>query len=162
MSKHLLEMLKDKGYERYSCSITFPKQNLEVKNHNKKILSDKEKYSVVFVEGNETEGKFYYKDKFRDFSTMRPDGIDYRYVKDLDFENEIVWGLNELGKPPTLKYPRPNVVRKKTINGISHTQNGVNDNEINDLLSRYPHEKILEAILSQKEILVYNDDKIEL
>jgi len=39
------------------------------------------------------------------FSTMLSGWIDYRYLK--DGEHEIIFGLSEREKPPTLCYPRP-------------------------------------------------------
>jgi hypothetical protein len=66
-----------------------------------------------------------------DFSTMRDGGLAIFYVKDNDFDNPIIWGLHEFGKPPTLIKPRP-----------KH----LSDNEMNRMLANQNHYEIFELI----------------
>jgi hypothetical protein len=43
------------------------------------------------------------------FWTMIVGGIDIRFVKGEDFENQIIWGVREHSKLPTLIHPRPKI-----------------------------------------------------
>lgn len=43
------------------------------------------------------------------FSSIQEGHLDYRYVKDEDFSKQIIFGLVEMHKPPTLSYPRPQI-----------------------------------------------------
>lgn len=38
------------------------------------------------------------------YSTMTPGGLDYRYLLN---DHEIIYGLDERGKPPTIVWPNP-------------------------------------------------------
>lgn len=106
--KHLLEIIKENGYEPWQYSFTFPNQNANAKEQNRYILENKEKYNVIFIEGNEKKGSFYFKNRLNstDFSTMRVGGLATFFVKDNDFDNPIIWGLQEAEKPPTLIKPK--------------------------------------------------------
>lgn len=46
------------------------------------------------------------------FSTMVTGWLDYRYLKG---DHEIIFGLNEKDKPPTLIYPRPKNVKEDDV-----------------------------------------------
>ncbi len=48
-----------------------------------------------------------------EFNTQKRGGTDIRFVKDDDFDNEIIIGLNEVGKPPLIIYPRPMTMKVK-------------------------------------------------
>lgn len=63
------------------------------------------------------------------FSTMVPGRISNIWVKD---GKEVVFGLNEKGKPPTLCYPRPKGIRR--------------DDEMNKLLKELEPEEIFKMI----------------
>ena len=52
-----------------------------------------------------------------DYSSMVSGGLDYRFVKD---NKEVVFGLHEQHKPPTLIHPRPK---------------GISDDEMNRMLT---------------------------
>ena len=61
-------------------------------------------YRKVFV-----NKKFEYQLSTYDyFTTVMGGGLDIRFLKD---GKEIVWGLSENGKPPTLISPRPNGIK---------------------------------------------------
>lgn len=47
--------------------------------------------------------------KHLDYSTMRVNGIASIYEDNKG--RQIIWGLHEYKKPPTLIYPRPNIVK---------------------------------------------------
>ena len=106
--KHLLEIIRENSYEAWQYSCIFPNQNANAKEQNRYILENKEKYSVVFVEGNDKNGSFYFQNRLSDtdFSTMRVGGLATYFVKDNNFDNAIIWGLNEANKPPTLLKPK--------------------------------------------------------
>ena len=136
--KHLTDILIEKGYVPYRYSCTFSEQNTSAKSQNDLILSNKEKYSVVFTSGNDKNGTFFFKSKqpYYDFSTMRVGGISTFWIKDNDFQNPIVWGLNNKAKPPTLITPRPDVTIKKiNEDGDVYYLNKFDDDAINYLLS---------------------------
>ncbi len=84
-------------------------------------------------------------------------GSPQKYVKDNDFENPIMWGLNELHKPPTLTYPRPNI-RVIRQNGEFHLtilrQNF--DDAMNLCLQRENHQDIYNALFDRTIEFNYN------
>ena len=75
--------------------------------------------------------------------------LDYRYVLDDDFDNQIIFGLNEKGKPATLIYPRPNIRVQKGSQFIGNEE----DNAMNTVLMNFSHEDILDAIKDADIIL---------
>jgi hypothetical protein len=151
--KHLTTILIEKGYEPWRYSCVYPTQNADAKNQNSHILKNKEKYNVVFTEGNETEGIFYFKpiQPYYDFSTMRTGGITTYWVKDKDFKNSIIWGMNEFGKPPTLISPRPKIKLRKEKRILSQNY----DDVMNVCLQKEDHEKIFEAIFDSNITFEY-------
>lgn len=86
------------------------------------------------------------KGKHLDYSTMRTDGIDSRYKKgDILF----IWGLHELGKPPTLIYPRPTIISKTENSGIEIFDDySYLDDVMNECLNTFSHEDIYQGILN--------------
>lgn len=145
--KHFTDILIEKGYLPYRCSCVFPNQNTSAKSQNDLILNNKEKYKVIFTSGDEKNGTFFFKSKqpYYDFSTMRVGGVSTFWIKDNDFKNAIVWGLNTIGKPPTLITPRPEVKIKK-IN---------QDNEIY-YLNKYDDDAINYLLSSEDSLIIYN------
>jgi len=58
-------------------------------------------FRKLFIDGN----WIYEPCEFNnDYSSLVNGKLDYRFIKD---GKEIIWGLNERHKPPTLVYPRP-------------------------------------------------------
>jgi len=157
--KHLTDILIEKGYLPYRCSCTFPEQNNSAKSQNDLILNNKEKYNVIFTSGNEKNGTFFFKSKqpYYDFSTMRVGGISTFWIKDNDFENPIVWGLNSMGKPPTLITPRPEILIKK-INKDNQVYflNNSDDDAVNYVLSNEDSLLIYDAIINKNIFFHYN------
>ena len=51
----------------------------------------------------------FVENNINDFSTLQEGGLHVVYIKD---DLKIWWGLNEQSKPPTLCYPRPNIMLK--------------------------------------------------
>ena len=75
-----------------------------------------------------TKGYIVCNDNFN-FSTMSEGGLDVRLVK---YNSEFVFGLNEIGKPPTLIYPRTSDLRK--------------DNDMNSFLSKNSSEFVFKHL----------------
>ena len=144
--KHLLEILRENGYMKWSKSCIFQEQNANAKSQNELILKNKEKYNVHFVKGNDKNGTFYFQNYGSDFSTMRVGGLESYYIKDNDFNNPIIWGLHEKDKPQTLIYPRPFFEKIEIINGIKYTIVGLDDDGMNDMLKNRSHEEIFKEI----------------
>ena len=55
------------------------------------------------------------------FSTMESGRIDNRWVLNNDFDKEIIFGLHERNKPPTLIYPRPKNIDDDEMNILLKT-----------------------------------------
>jgi hypothetical protein len=156
--EHITKILDSKGYKTYRKGCVFPNQNASAKEQYKLIMKRED---LIFVEGDKTTdtASFYYPFgsilKINDFSTMIVGGTNIRFVKDEDFENQIIWGFLEHGKPPTLIHPRPkiNVKRFREFNGKKYlvNENESTDDSMNLCLSKENHNDILNAL---------NDDTI--
>jgi hypothetical protein len=155
--KHLTTILIEKGYEPWRYSCVYPTQNADAKNQNSYILKNKGKYNVVFIEGNETEGIFYFKpiQPYYDFSTMRTGGVTTYWVKDKDFKNSIIWGMNEFGKPPTLISPRPKIKYHTEKNDRRIILSEQFDNAMNICLQKENHEIVFEAMFDSNITFEY-------
>jgi len=137
--KNLIEILFEKGYKSY-IRVEKSNWNKEAKKQAQRILEENE---VIFTEGNfnSDTSTFYVPTKFNTFyhrsnyNTSRVGGLETHFVKDLDFDNAIVWGLHEYKKTPTLIYPRPNIrVKKyKDFNGIKAL--GIDDERSDDCMN---------------------------
>jgi hypothetical protein len=149
--KHFTQLLIELGYEPWRESCIFPNQNPDARNQNKFILENKEKYKVIFTEGDEKEGTFYFKSvqPYYDFSTMRVGGIYTYWVKGKDFKNSIVWGLSEFTKPPTLVNPRPKIKLKTNRNGREVTLTEKYDDAINICLQKETCEDVYKALFDK-------------
>jgi hypothetical protein len=94
--------------------------------------------------------KGYYKsNKKGDYSSMGKIA-DY-FIKDNDFQNVIIWGLHEAGKPPTLIYPRPNI--KVIKNGKRHFDE--EDDCMNICLQKETAEDIYKAMFDKNTWFKY-------
>lgn len=114
--KHLKTILLENGYKTYRFGYFSKDQMTWVQNENKRIM---EREDLIFVEGNRTTetSSFYYPcNEINFFSSMALNGLRISFIKDEDFDNPIIWGLNEHGLPPTLVYPRPKIRVKRIIN----------------------------------------------
>lgn len=100
-------------------------------------------------------------DDMADFSTMVYGGTQRVYIKD---DISIIWGLSEMGKPPTLIYPRPNIKggnasnlskedidKNFLIGGIFFNT----DDDINRILRTHSNEEIYEAMFDKSIILEF-------
>lgn len=105
-------------------------------------------YSRDFKNGGMKEANKYY-------SSI--DKIDNRYVKDEDYKNEIIYGLNERGNPPTLIYPRPRI----KINGEEYNMIIGQDDSMNMCLSRESNEDIYKALFDRTVVFEYIVDNGE-
>lgn len=163
----LLDILFEQGYKSYRSSCIFPDQNANAKTQNEMIFK---RFDVVFERGDEKEGKFYWEYRPHDYSSMVVGGLDSRIIKDLDFENQIIWGLHEAGKPPTLIHPRPNIIKSVTqtikewrsnnwyISGDPNKEETIEldqrfDNIMNECLATFDHRDIYEAIINKTNVI---------
>lgn len=80
-----------------------------------------------------------------EFSSMVEGGIATIWMKE-GFPN-IVWGLSEYGKPPTLISPKPLVL----IDGCWR----LDDDAINHCLSKEAHEELFKNIIDKTEKMFY-------
>lgn len=163
----LLDILHEEGYKCYRHSCIFPNQNANAKTQNEMIFK---RHDVIFTKGNEREGTFYWEYRPHDYSSMVVGGLDNRFVKDLDFDNQIIWGLHEGGKPPTLITPRPNIIKSvtqtiKEWRGSNWYIQGDEDQEftmelterfddiMNECLNKFDHKDIYEAIVNKTNVI---------
>ena len=152
--KDFRAILIDKGYKTFGKSIYFPNQNSSAKHQNEWMLSNRN--DLIFIEGDKTtkESIFYFPKNQNDFTSMKVGGLDVYYVKENDFNNPIIWGLNEMGKPPTLKFPRPriDVKRYRSFEGKQYisNENEVFDDSMNLCLSKENHLDIFKSLNENK------------
>ena len=81
------------------------------------------------------------------FSTMSD--LDIRYIKD---KIEIVYGLHEHGKPPTLIFPRPNI---KVLREEGKTDEEFDDN-MNICLQKETPKDIFKAMFDKSITFTYD------
>lgn len=161
--QHITKILYEKGYKTYRYGCIFLNQNSSSKQQYKSIIN---RNDLIFVKGNKTTSTscFYYPFgsilNINGFSTAVVGGIDIRFVKDEDLENQIIWGLSQYGKPPTIIYPRPkiNVKKHREFNGtkIMFIENESMDDSMNLLLEKVNHEKIFKAMFDKS--IIFNFD----
>ena len=141
-----MQILQERGYKTYRRGTTSKFQNDSAKEQYKSILK---RDDIIHTDCS----AFYYPHyNVDDFSTMVVGGTDIRFVKDEDFDNEIIWGLNEYNKPPTLIYPRPRISGKK--NGRILTS--LDDDAMNICLAKENHEDILIAMYDKEKVFRYS------
>lgn len=158
---NLFETLKSKGYKMYRHGYTQPKQNADSRTQALRVLKTKD---VIFVKDtNETtDTKWFYwqHDKYTDLSTMVFGGSDIRFVKDEDFDNEIIWGLGEMKKPPTLLYPRPSIkvkrYRKYGEDEYVMNEDQTRDDSMNLVLQKETPETIYKAMYDKSIVFEYD------
>ena len=149
-----MQILQERGYKTYRRGFTFENQNDSAKQQYKSIL---ERSDLIY----DDSGAFYYPhEKINDFTSMVVGGGDIRFVKDKDFDNEIIWGLSEVGKPPTLIYPRPRIriTRKVDIKGniAIKLEDEFFDSSMNICLAKENHEDILTAMYNKEKVFRYS------
>lgn len=84
--------------------------------------------------------------------------IDYRYIKNNDFNNPIIFGLHVNKKPPTLIYPRPNMVLINA-NGIhDYTIRRFSDDYMNRILRDNPPHEVYNALFDKTKIYKFNTE----
>ena len=77
--------------------------------------------------------------------------LDYRYVHPSNPSVQIVYGLHEVGKPPTLIYPRPRILVKRE----GRTYNELYDDSMNLALQNESFDDILNAIFNRSILFEY-------
>lgn len=102
------------------------------------------------------KGYKLYQGEHLNYSSMRFNGVDSRYIKD---NRIIIWGLSEAGKPPTLISPRPKILKTFKSSRGSYTKSEIHDDLMNEVLKTFSHEDIFEA-LQNRSIIFDLDNKI--
>lgn len=74
-------------------------------------------------------------------------------IDDNLLKGEITFGLNEFGKPATLKYPRPNIILKRLMAGKAVIENKKQDDAMNVILEKVDHDLILDAMFDQRKTI---------
>jgi len=109
------ETLVEIGYKPY-IFISKNKWNATAEKQAKNILNNNP-VGIVFKSGsfNSEESSFFVPCTFNhiytsaNFNCMQNGGTTVYFIKDNNFENPLVFGLNEYNQPPTLIFPRPNI-----------------------------------------------------
>jgi len=70
-----------------------------------------------------------------------------------DRKGEICFGLHEVGKPPTLIYPRPRIEVKRIKEGNEIVKNEQYDDSMNVVLKDIPHEEIFKAMYDKSIVI---------
>lgn len=70
-----------------------------------------------------------------------------------DRKGEICFGLNEVGKPPTLISPRPKIEVKRIKDGKEVIENEKHDDSMNVVLKHIPHEEIFKSMYNKKNVI---------
>lgn len=161
------QFLLDKGYKTYRF-YQKTNWNKEAKAQVQRILDNADVSKIKFKEGNYNTDicSFYLPCNFNtiylrsNFNTQVVGGIQILFIKDLDFENVIYFGLHELGKIPTLIYPRPMIrVNEYYINGnkiIRRNKGQGYDNIMNYCLNQENYEDVLKAMFDKSIEFEYN------
>lgn len=110
------------------------------KHFTKYLIEDLGFKSYRKVQGN------YVENNINDFSTLQNGGIDVRYIKD---NIEIIWGLHEANKPPTLISPRPNILVETKKDSKIIKINQLRDDAMNICLKEETAEDIYKALFDR-------------
>ncbi|ENA1802937.1 hypothetical protein ABF179_002353 [Flavobacterium psychrophilum] len=151
---HITEILLADGYKTYKF-IEKSNWNKDAKKQAQRIL-DQNKDIVVFKTGdiNSDESSFHVPCGFNsiyltaNYNCMQNGGIAIFFVKDNDFENPFIFGLNEFGKQPTLIRPRPKI-KYRFFNKEFERESNYDermDDAMNFCLKSENHQDILNAI----------------
>jgi hypothetical protein len=102
---------------------------------------------------------------YPNFSTAMPGGV--RSFFEHSDGRSFVWGLNQQGKPPTLIWPRPKIIKRveRTIYKIGSSEkieiifnaNESEDDLMNELLQKIPHDEIFKEIFSPSKVYDLNE-----
>lgn len=115
-----------------------------MKKHFTKYLTE----DLGFKPYRKIQGK-YVENNINDYSTMQEGGIDVRYIKN---EIEIIWGLSEFKKPPTLISPRPRI---HFTNKDGNLINQFGDDPVNICLKKESNEDIYKALFDKSILFNY-------
>jgi len=114
------------------------------KHLTKYLVEDLGYKSYRYVDGK------YVPNNINDYSTMVEGGLDVRYMKDGDETKQIIFGLNERGKPATLISPRPNITLRVTDSKGKITKISQQfDDAMNVCLREETADKIFEAMYNK-------------
>jgi len=85
------------------------------------------------------------------FSTSVEGALCDFWIKNEDYQNPIVWGLSEKGKPPTLICPRPQISYTKENTYLI----GAFDDSMNICLQKEDPEDIYKALYNKSIVFTY-------
>lgn len=135
-------------FEQYLLSVGYLKFLLNGKTMRYQSTTD----DLISTMGNINYRYFHESDKNildKIYSNKSVMDSDFTYV---DRSGEIIFGLNEVGKPVTLCSPRPNMEIKRIVNSnIVFEYHG--DDNMNVVLSQIKHDLILLAMFNKSIIL---------
>ena len=77
------------------------------------------------------------------FSTMS--SLDYRYIKDGDIDNQIIYGLWEYGKPPTLCHRLLSTEWNKELTNQENTDRFIRTHTNKEILNKINEQRIKEG-----------------
>jgi hypothetical protein len=148
MKKHFTEFLIEQGYKTYNF-IVKSDWNPDAKRQAQRILNENPE-GLIFKKGdyNSKGSSFYVPIIFNtiylqaNYNVMKNGGTCVRFIKD---DIEIIYGLSELGNPPTLISPRPRIKMKSNIF----------DEPINKCLSLEKNEDIYKALFDSEIVFSY-------
>lgn len=166
--KHFTRYLtEDLGFKTYKL-VSKNNWNKEAKKQAEKILQGNID-GIIFKTGdlNSEESEFYIPVNFNsiyitaNYNVMNNGGIHTYFIKDYDIKNVICYGLNEVGKPPTLIFPRPKINLKidtSKYDGIFIRNSicEVFDDAMNGCLKNESPELIYKALFDNSIIFNYD------
>lgn len=121
------------------------------KHLTKYLVDDLSYKSYRYVAGK------YVPNNINDYSTMVEGGLAVHYMKNSDETKQIIFGLHEKGKPPTLISPRPNIILRLTDSeGRTTSMNQWFDDAMNVCLREETANKIYEAMYDKNIQFNYN------
>jgi hypothetical protein len=151
---HLRDILRKTNYIGYRMGFTMPNQNASAKEQIRILF--KKRDDLIFTEGDKysEKSRFYWSADTDDFSSMLVGGLCVHYVKDMDFENQILWGLCEYGMPPTLISPRPKISVRRFVdyNGekVMRRITEERQSSMEVCLKNECHQDIFEALFNER------------
>ena len=139
------QMLQNKGYVKHILNCKTMKYEL-AKGHNISTLV------------NLAHSYFHRDDKIilQKISNSIPVFVEDVTLSTITLEDrkgEIIFGLHESKKPPTLIYPRPRIEIKRIKDGKVVTEGEYLDDSMNIVLNCIPHEEIFKAMYDNTIVL---------
>lgn len=139
------QMLLNKGYIKYILNCKTMRYELAV-GHNISTLVN-------------LDHRYFHKDDkivLQKISNNIPVFVEDSTLSTITLEDrkgEIIFGLNEFKKPPTLIYPRPRIEVKRIKDGKIIVEGEYLDDSMNIVLSCIPYEEVFKAMYDDTIVL---------